>query len=389
MKVSLHKVDSIPDRESEEKKMKKCKRISIIVMLCLLITMIAVPATASAASINKKSITLNVGKKYTLKVKGTKKRIIWSSNKKSVVTVSSKGVVKAVKKGNAVITAKYGKRKLTCKVTVKQPVTRIILNKNSIKLKSKETYTLKAKVAPGNANNKAIAWKSSNTKIATVSSKGVVKAIKSGTVTITATAKDGSGKKVACKVYVMKESGNAYTKLKNYAMKNGRYFTFMGKSGYEVNEDIEDRNSIFSFEISFRVYTSHPIIEFIYTGEWGEEGKNARCTITDCMTHNANGTYGKAELNYFYYASCEDGASTRVNAVNKTTGYNYQIGRSLNGAQDFIFEEDNKGLKNNGVFVAEMVDTVDEMFEYSNVYILSKAGVSFKDLGFKNLNLSI
>ena len=98
MKVSLHKVDSIPDRESEEKKMKKCKRISIIVMLCLLITMIAVPATASAASINKKSITLNVGKKYTLKVKGTKKRIIWSSNKKSVVTVSSKGVVRQSKR---------------------------------------------------------------------------------------------------------------------------------------------------------------------------------------------------------------------------------------------------------------------------------------------------
>lgn len=370
--------------------MKKCKRISIIVMLCLLITMIAVPTTASAASINKKSITLNVGKKYTLKVKGTKKRIKWSSNKKSVVTVTSKGVVKAVKKGNAVITAKYGKRKLTCKVTVKQPVTRITLNNNSIKLKIKGTYTLKAKVAPGNANNKAIAWKSSNTKIATVSSKGVVKATGTGTVTITATARDGSGKRATCKVYVAKETNNTYTKLKNYAMKNGHYFTSMGTRGYIVDEYVDNSDSVLDYKVSLKVYTSHPIIEFIYTGEWEEESKSVTCTITDCMTRNTNGTYGKAELNYFYFAYGNEGeANTRVDAVNRTNVYNYRIGRSINGAQGFIFEEDNKGLKNDIVFKDQMVRTVDEMFEYIDAYILSKAGVPFGQLGFRNLNLSI
>ena len=51
-------------------------------------------------------------------------------------------------------------------------------------------------------------WKSSNTKVATVTSKGVVKAKKAGTVTITATAKDGSGKKATCKVTVKKKTVN-------------------------------------------------------------------------------------------------------------------------------------------------------------------------------------
>lgn len=48
-----------------------------------------------------------------------------------VITVSSKGLVKAKKKGTAVITAKYGKKKLTCKVTVKQPVKSVKLNKKT------------------------------------------------------------------------------------------------------------------------------------------------------------------------------------------------------------------------------------------------------------------
>ena len=62
--------------------------------------------------------------------------------------------------------------------------------------------TLKATVYPSNANNKAIKWSSSNPAVASVSSKGVVKGLSIGTVTITGTAKDGSKKKVTAKFKV-------------------------------------------------------------------------------------------------------------------------------------------------------------------------------------------
>ena len=115
--------------------MKRIKKLSVMLLCCLLLSVIAMPVSASAAKLNKKSISLNIGKTYTLKASGTKGKITWTSSKKSVATVSSKGVVKAKKKGAAVITAKYGKKKLTCKVTVKQPVKSIKLNKTSATLK--------------------------------------------------------------------------------------------------------------------------------------------------------------------------------------------------------------------------------------------------------------
>lgn len=97
----------------------------------MLLSVIAMPVSASAAKLNKTSISLNVGKTYTLKATGTKGKITWTSSNKSVATVSSKGVVKAQKKGTAIITAKYGKEKLTCKITVKPTIT-----------KTKKTITL-------------------------------------------------------------------------------------------------------------------------------------------------------------------------------------------------------------------------------------------------------
>lgn len=182
--------------------MKRLKKASIIFLMFMLLSVIAMPVSASAAKLNKKSISLNVGKTYTLKATGTKGKITWISSNKSVATVSSKGVVKARKKGTAVITAKYGKKKLACKVTVKQPVTSLKLNKKAANITVGEKITLKATVSPTTANNKTVIWKSSNTSVATVSSKGVVVGKKRGTVTITATAKDGSKKKASCKVTV-------------------------------------------------------------------------------------------------------------------------------------------------------------------------------------------
>lgn len=57
------------------------------------------------------------------------------------------------------------------------------------------TYQFTSKVLPANATNKTLKWTSSNPKVATVDQNGKVTGISEGTVTITATATDGSGKK--------------------------------------------------------------------------------------------------------------------------------------------------------------------------------------------------
>ena len=93
-----------------------------------------------------------------------------------------------------------------CKVTVKQPVTSIKLNKTSATLDKGKSLTLKATVLPGNANNKSVTWNSSNEKVATVSSKGVIKTVENGKAVIVAKAKDGSGKKASCKKTVSTSS---------------------------------------------------------------------------------------------------------------------------------------------------------------------------------------
>ncbi len=86
-------------------------------------------------------------------------------------------------------------------------VSRIKISAISGKIAAGKKIQLTAAITPSNATNKNVTWKSSNTKVATVDSKGLVK-IKSKTggrtVTITATAADGSGKKATYKIKVMK-----------------------------------------------------------------------------------------------------------------------------------------------------------------------------------------
>ena len=58
--------------------------------------------------------------------------------------------------------------------------------------------------AEGNSIDNNVTWKSSSDKIATISEDGTVFCVKPGTVTFTATANDGSGKKAAVKVTIVK-----------------------------------------------------------------------------------------------------------------------------------------------------------------------------------------
>ena len=171
---------------------------------------------------NGKSLKIAAGKKVDLKTtvapkKASNKKVKWSISKKDkkYATVSAKGVVTTKKAGKGktvtvTATAADGsKKKATVKISImKNAVTKVTLKAKSKTLKVGKKVTVKATVRTnGKKANKKLAWKSSNTKYATVSSRGVVTAKKAGkgkTVTITATATDGTGKKGKIKIKIKK-----------------------------------------------------------------------------------------------------------------------------------------------------------------------------------------
>lgn len=169
--------------------------------------------TKSSLSGNKKTLYVAKGKTVKLSTtvtvtpnKAANKKVTYKSANKKVATVTAKGAVKGVKAGSTKITVtskKNAKKKATIKVKVtKYPVTKVKMSQASASLEKGAGLSLKATVTAKKGAVKTVAWKSSNAKVATVSSKGAVTAVGAGTATITAQAIDGSGKKATCKVTV-------------------------------------------------------------------------------------------------------------------------------------------------------------------------------------------
>ena len=146
-----------------------------------------------------KSLTLAKGASITVTPVTSKEKVSYSSSNKKVATVSSKGVIKAKKAGTTKITVKSGKKKIVVTVKVTGVKTTNLSGVPAAKSVSKgKSFKIKAIATPKNTDEK-ITFKSSNKKVATVTSKGVVKGLKKGTATIT--VQSGS-KKMTCKVTV-------------------------------------------------------------------------------------------------------------------------------------------------------------------------------------------
>ena len=141
----------------------------------------ATPTPVVKPGITAKVSQVYVGKKATIKVTKTKVtgKVTFKSSNKKVATVNSKGVITGKKAGKAVITVKVGKYTKKLTVKVKKPSFKLV--KSSVKLKKGKKTTIRVKAAPVSK----VTYKTSNKKVATVNSKGVVTAKKKGKVTIT------------------------------------------------------------------------------------------------------------------------------------------------------------------------------------------------------------
>lgn len=147
----------------------------------------------------KKTLPLKVKQSITVKASGFAKGdkvVSWKSSNAKVAKVNSKGKITGKKAGTAKITVKLASGYSTWfKVKVQKKAVKTtsvkVINKatgkkaaGKIALKRGKKLSLKTTVAPVTSKEK-ITYTSSNKKVAAVTSKGVVKAKKKGTATIT------------------------------------------------------------------------------------------------------------------------------------------------------------------------------------------------------------
>lgn len=168
---------------------------------------VQVVAAPSKITLPSKSITLGVKESVTFEPKitnGSHTTFTWTTSDNAVAIVGKSGKITARKAGKANITVKtHNGKKAVLKVTVAKAPTGVTLNKTSATLDVGDTLKLKASLPEGTASSK-LTWKSSDTDVATVSEKGIVSAVDSGTAKITVTTYNG--KKATCKVTVEEET---------------------------------------------------------------------------------------------------------------------------------------------------------------------------------------
>ena len=176
--------------------MKKYIRKILILFVCLFAFVLVGCKTEGKLSIGTEYIEKNmyVGDKIMLKATiadaDSNQEVIWESKDTSVVTVSQLGLVEAIGVGKTTVSAKFGDEESLVIINVNE---RIDFSNYSITITGSQTVlinesiTLTATVTP-NEDNKAVYWESSDESIATVDQNGMVKGLKPGVVTITATS---------------------------------------------------------------------------------------------------------------------------------------------------------------------------------------------------------
>ena len=143
--------------------------------------------------------------------------VTYTTSNMAVAMVTSDGKIYGNGAGTATVTATTANGK---KVSVKVTVTELVITPRSgIRVGAGEKVALKAAYVKGINKAKVVKWKTDNKKLATVSSKGVVKTKKAGYVTITAVGANGYEGKV---VIHIRKAPYRIKAAKKVTLKKGR-----------------------------------------------------------------------------------------------------------------------------------------------------------------------
>lgn len=236
-------------------------------------------------------------------------------------------------------------------------VTDIQLNQSALELEINATKLLTASVAPDNATDKTVIWKSSNSSVATVSG-GEVKAIKSGSATITATTSNGLY--ATCEVTVTAApivySGNGDKVITGVNIPAGSYYAEYAHSGSRnfISKLVYGEKSYDNFRISNEigncsgqvalydegnVGVNDGILEVEADGDW----KISFMPVSGSTTTNIKGT------------------GERVTGLFTATTANTVVSTTHSGSRNFIV----KAIKYNGTKSYDYESIANEIGNYS------------------------
>lgn len=184
---------------------------------------ITVRSVATGIKLDASELKLKAGENYYMKPDLTPKdstdnELVWESSDTKVAVVDINGKISAKDPGTAIIMARTESGAIAyCKVTVTRAVDGIILNFTEKTIYIGNEFKLKVSVSPSDASNLGVTWKSSNTKVATVSEEGVVTGLVGGMAVITCTTVDG-GFSAICAITVREPMTKITLNYENYKL---------------------------------------------------------------------------------------------------------------------------------------------------------------------------
>lgn len=168
------------------------------------VEVLEVPVTK--VKLNRRTKTISKNSSFRLRATvapadATNRTVVFTSSKPRVASVTQDGTVIGLRSGTAKITARAGKKQAVCSVTVKYVPVQSVSMRKTLTLKVGKSFWPKVKIRPLNASDTTLIWKSSNKRVAKVSEKGGITALRKGRAVITVITKSGR-RKAKCVVTV-------------------------------------------------------------------------------------------------------------------------------------------------------------------------------------------
>ena len=170
------------------------------------------PRLVQAISLNATQKNLIIGDSFTLTAtampeNATNRNVIWKLVSGDAISLSNTGVIQAKKVGEAIVRAETADGSgitAECKVVVKPRLVQAIslkLEKDTVAVG--EHFTVTANVLPKNATSSTLQWSVSDPLLLKHLGAGSFEALKTGSATITAQARDGSKQEASCRIEIV------------------------------------------------------------------------------------------------------------------------------------------------------------------------------------------